>query len=240
MRGLYGAGLAVLMVTSTGAAAPPTSASAGGDPAVKPAQELAALVTSHKVVSRVRDGAVGVTRVQASRPITGGQTVLPVLDHTTTAQGVRWLEVLVPGRPNGRSGWIKERGTVRSTTSWRLVVRTAQRKVVVYRHGRRVRSFSVVVGKPATPTPRGRFFVEESVRMLRTSAGAPFALALSARSNVLQEFEGGPGQIALHGVANLGGTPGTAASHGCVRLSNAQITWLSSRVGPGAPVTIRR
>ena len=44
--------------------------------------------------------------------------------------------------------------------------------------------------------------------MLPGSAGAPFALALSARSNVLQEFEGGPGQIAIHGVANLGGTPG--------------------------------
>jgi len=29
--------------------------------------------------------------------------------------------------------------------------------------------------------------------------GGPFALALSARSNVLQEFDGGPGQIAIYG-----------------------------------------
>jgi lipoprotein-anchoring transpeptidase ErfK/SrfK len=74
--------------------------------------------------------------------------------------------------------------------------------------------------------------------MLPGSHGGPFALALSARSNVLQEFEGGPGQIALHGVENLGGTPGTAMSHGCVRLSTRRITWLAARIPPGTPVTI--
>jgi len=96
------------------------------------------------------------------------------------------------------------------------------------------------VGKPSTPTPHGRFFVEESVQMLPGAAGGPYALALSARSNVLQEFAGGPGQIALHGVANLGGTPGTAASHGCVRLANRHIRWLAARVSSGVPVTITR
>ena len=74
--------------------------------------------------------------------------------------------------------------------------------------------------------------------MLPGSAGAPFALALSARSDVLQEFEGGPGQIAIHGVGSLGGTPGTAVSHGCVRLANRDIRWLAARIAPGVPVTI--
>jgi lipoprotein-anchoring transpeptidase ErfK/SrfK len=80
--------------------------------------------------------------------------------------------------------------------------------------------------------------VEESVRMLAGAPGGPFALALSARSDVLQVFEGGPGQIAMHGVENLGGTLGTAVSHGCVRLSNRSIGWLVTRIPPGAPVTI--
>ena len=70
--------------------------------------------------------------------------------------------------------------------------------------------------------------------------GGPFALALSGRSNVLQEFDGGPGQVALHGVANLGGTPGTAVSHGCVRLTNRQITWMAARIEPGVAVSIGR
>lgn len=103
-----------------------------------------------------------------------------------------------------------------------------------------MRTIKAIVGKPATPTPRGRFFVEESVQMMPGSAGTPFALALSARSNVLQEFAGGPGQIAIHGVGNIGGTAGTAVSHGCVRLQDGGIRWLAARIGPGVPVDITR
>ena len=51
---------------------------------------------------------------------------------------------------------------------------------------------------------------------LPSAAGGPFALATSARSYVLQEFEGGPGQIALHGTNDLSGALGSAASHGCI------------------------
>ena len=129
-------------------------------------------------------------------------------------------------------------GTRASATAWRIALRTSARELRVYRRGRLVRTLSVVVGKPSTPTPNGRFFVEESIAMPTGYPGAPFALATSARSNVLQEFEGGPGQIAMHGVANLGGTPGTAVSHGCVRLANPNIRWLAARISPGVPVTI--
>ena len=81
------------------------------------------------------------------------------------------------------------------------------------------RRFRGVVGKPSTPTPRGRVLHRGGPRALLRRPGGPFALATSARSNVLQEFEGGPGQIALHGTNNLSGALGTAVSHGCIRLS---------------------
>ncbi len=225
------AGLVMVAVAATGSASAQASA-------VRPTQELAMLLTSHTVVSAPHARASRVRTVRASRPITGVQTVLPVIGHSTTKGGAHWLKVRLPGRPNGRKGWIARRGTVVTKTSWQLVVRTSKRRVLVYRLGRLARSFGAVVGKPSTPTPHGKFFVEESVRMLPGSAGAPFALALSARSNVLQEFEGGPGQIAIHGVGNLGGTPGTAASHGCVRLADRSIRWLAKRIGPGVPVAI--
>jgi lipoprotein-anchoring transpeptidase ErfK/SrfK len=113
--------------------------------------------------------------------------------------------------------------------------------VTVYRQGRAVRVFKAIVGKPSTPTPLGEFFVEESVQLRATQVGAPFALALSARSNVLQEYAGGPGQIALHGLDNIGGVLGTAVSHGCVRLADSAVRWLvAGRIGPGVPVTIIR
>lgn len=223
-------------VTAVGAAAP--SASGQEPPLVKPTRELAMLLKPHMVFSTLHAQRSRAGTLQASRPITGGQTVIPVIAHNTTPDGVHWLQVMVPGRPNGRRGWIAKVGTVRASTSWFLLVRTSSRRVLVYRRGRLMRSFAAIVGKPSTPTPHGHFFVEESVRMLPGSAGAPFALALSGRSNTLQEFEGGPGQIAIHGVTNLGGTPGTAISHGCVRLTNRSIRWLAARIAPGVPVTI--
>jgi lipoprotein-anchoring transpeptidase ErfK/SrfK len=161
--------------------------------------------------------------------------MLPLL----TRRG-RWLKVRLPGRPNGHTGWIGLAWTARSVTNWHIVVDLSRRRVTVYRDGRPVRVFRAVVGKPSTPTPPGQFFVEETITLRPTDVGAPFALALSARSNVLQEFDGGPGQIAIHGLANIGGTLGSAASHGCVRLNNAAVRWLVVRIGPGVPVTITR
>jgi lipoprotein-anchoring transpeptidase ErfK/SrfK len=228
----------VVAIAATGLAAAP-SVGAREVTAVAPTQELVMLLKSHEVFSQPDAGASRAGVVRGRRPITGEQTVLPVVGRATTTDETQWLRVLVPGRPNGRKGWIRQEGTVLNTTSWHVLVITSSRRVLVYRGGRRVRSFAAIVGKPSTPTPHGQFFVEESVRLSSGDPGAPFALALSARSNVLQEFEGGPGQVALHGLANLGGTLGTAVSHGCVRLATRSIRWLAARVGPGVPITIR-
>ena len=116
----------------------------------------------------------------------------------------------------------------------------SERRLTVYRQGRAVRSSLGVIGAASTPTPVGKYFVEENVLLKGGQVGGPYALALSSRSYVFQEFAGGPGQIAVHGVWNVGGTMGTAASHGCVRLDTAAITWLGERIGPGVPVTVQR
>jgi lipoprotein-anchoring transpeptidase ErfK/SrfK len=165
--------------------------------------------------------------------------VLPVIGHRTGGNGVRWLKVRLPGRPNNSTGWIRKARTTRSQTNWHVVVDLSDRRVTVYRRGKAVRAFSAVIGAAGTPTPRGKYFVEETVALTTRYVGGPYALALSARSYVLQEFAGGPGQIAVHGVWNVGGRMGTAVSHGCVRLDTAAITWIGQRIGPGVPVTIR-
>jgi lipoprotein-anchoring transpeptidase ErfK/SrfK len=205
---------------------------------VKPIQKLAALNSAHEAFSKPAEDSARLGVVPARRPITGERTVLPVLGQRTGAGGLRWLQVRLPGRPNGHKGWIKQPGTVASKTGWHIVVYTSRRRVTFYQWGRRVRTVEAVVGKPSTPTPHGEFFVEEVIRLRAGDVGAPFALALSARSNVFQEFEGGPGQIALHGLANVGGVLGTATSHGCVRLSGSTMSWLVVRISPGVPVTI--
>jgi lipoprotein-anchoring transpeptidase ErfK/SrfK len=145
---------------------------------------------------------------------------------------------LLPGRPKGATGWIRKRSTAAAATPWHIHIITSQRRVTVYRSGRALRSFRAIVGKASTPTPHGAFFVEEVVALRPGDIGGPYALALSARSDVLQEFAGGPGQIAVHGLHNVGGTLGSAVSHGCVRLDDSALAWLVLRIRPGTPVTI--
>jgi lipoprotein-anchoring transpeptidase ErfK/SrfK len=225
----------------TGVAAGPATGSAAGaaiPTRVQATQELVVLLTAHAAHRAPEAGSPQVALLPAHTPITGEQTTLPVIARSIGAGGAWWLEVMLPGRPDGSTGWIAPLGTRPLLTPWRIVVDLAARRVAVYDEGHMTRSFQAVVGKPSTPTPTGEFFVEEVLRMAPAEPGGPFALALSARSNVLQEFEGGPGQIAIHGRENLGGTLGTAASHGCIRLATASIDWLAARVGPGTPVTI--
>jgi lipoprotein-anchoring transpeptidase ErfK/SrfK len=210
------------------------SAAAVAAPAVPATQELVTLFAAHPVRSAPHLNAAVIVSVEARRPITGVRTVVPLLGRAPGG----WLRVRLPGRPNGSTGWIRRQGTTVALTTWHIVVDTARRRVVVFRSGKIVKIVRAVVGKPSTPTPAGTFFVEEAVRLLPGDAGAPFALALSARSDVLQEFDGGPGQIALHGLANVGGTLGTAVSHGCVRLDTDAIRWLVGRIGAGVPVTV--
>ena len=204
---------------------------------MRPAQVLVILYADHAARSAPDAAAPLLQVVRARRPITGARTVLPVLERRSPT-GARWLRVRLPGRPNGATGWIKRRATRIVHTSWHIFVDTSERRVTVYRHGHAVRTFRAIVGKPATPTPGGKFFVEDVVQLRAHDAGGPFALALSARSTVLQEFAGGPGQIAVHGRMNVGGVLGSAVSHGCVRLDDAAMRWLVIRIARGVPVTI--
>jgi len=224
------AALAAFVATWAGTA---SAHVAGRAQTVQPTQRLAALLTTRMTFAKPTASSAHRGVVQAVRPITEERTVLPVL-----AVNGDWLQVLLPGRPNGHTGWIKSQGTVTHYTTWHLVVQTSTPRVLVYHNGQVVKTFTAIVGKPSTPTPHGDFFVEESIQLQSSDPGAPFALALSARSTVFQEFDGGPGQVALHGLDNIGGNLGTAESHGCVRLADSAIRWLVYRVGPGVPVTI--
>ncbi len=232
-------GLASLLVACGGTAA--IAAAAAPPNAKTPAtQKLARLNHAADAYSAPDTGSTRLETVTPTRPITGEQTALPVLGMATDPQGNVWLDVLLPGRPNSHAGWIRGSSATLGATGWALTARTSTRRVTARYDGHVVRTFKAVVGKPSTPTPLGRFFVEESIKLTGQAVGAPYALALSARSNVLQEFAGGPGQIALHGTNNVGGVLGTAASHGCIRLDTRAIVWLADHIPPGTPVRIMR
>jgi len=119
----------------------------------------------------------------------------------------------------------------------RVRVDLSDRRLTLFADGRPVLRAPVAVGAPSTPTPRGRFFVVERIRV--TDPSGPYgaaALALSAFSEKLTYWpDGGP--VAIHGT-NSPNSIGKAVSHGCVRLGAGDLKRLFSRVELGTPVEI--
>jgi lipoprotein-anchoring transpeptidase ErfK/SrfK len=119
------------------------------------------------------------------------------------------LQVRLPIRPNGSTAWIDAS------------------QVVTY----------VVVGSPSTPTPEGEFYVDISLANPGGSYGA-WMLSVAGFSNVLTNFGGGIGQIAIHGWSDES-VIGQAVSNGCIRMPNGVIERLAPLAPVGTPVTIR-
>ena len=199
------------------------------------------LLIDHRVTARAHPSPAAriVGAVEARTPLTGVQTTLPILQSARGPTGGRWLRVRLPMRPNGVSGWVPAYSGKTRKTSWRIVVHREARRAIVY-HGTKVRaSYSVIVGQSATPTPLGSFFLVEKIHVAPGVTEGPWALATSAYSNVLYEFAGGQGQVALHGIVGLNAPLGTFASHGCVRFGNDAISWIATHVDNGAPILIQ-
>ena len=155
-----------------------------------------------------------------------------------------WLQVRLPWRPNNAAGWINAKLVVVQKTKWRIGVSTSRRTLTLFKAGKPVRTISVVVGKPSTPTPGGLFAVAWAVRWNPSDFLGSWVLELTAHSDALAHFDGGNGLVGIHGRggASLLDPLGTAASHGCIRLANDSIDWLVETVGqswlPGTPVEV--
>jgi len=109
---------------------------------------------------------------------------------------------------------------------------------VFYRRGERVMTVTAAVGSPATPTPTGRFYVNQ--RLLSIDPSGPYgpgALGISAFSPVLTGWtQGGP--IAIHGT-NRPESIGQNVTNGCLRVPNRVLRRLFRATPAGTPVIIR-
>lgn len=170
-----------------------------------------------------------------------GPQWLLVLDSSADESGRQWLEVLLPIRPNGSTGWIRRDHVLLADSPFWIAVSTGGRIVSVYRQGRLVRRFPAVVGSPSTPTPHGLFALYDAIPQIPSNGFlGPWALHLTAFSEVLDDYGGGPGRVAMHGRAgaSLQDPLGTARSHGCIRIDNRHVRWLAQVVPSGTPVSI--
>ncbi len=161
-----------------------------------------------------------------------------MLSQQTDAKRRLWVRIRVPGQPNGRTGWVR-RATLGDahTTRTALLVDKSDLRATVYKDGEPVWSAPVGIGTPTTPTPNGRFYVRELLKMNPpTGAYGPYIYGTSGYAK-LSEFPGG-GIIGVHGTSQPGLIPGRP-SHGCVRLRNADLRKLQKLLPIGAPVRIR-
>jgi lipoprotein-anchoring transpeptidase ErfK/SrfK len=148
-----------------------------------------------------------------------------------------WYRVQLPKKPNGRTAFVRARALRVETVTTRIVVDISQRRLSLFRNAKLVLAATVAVGSPSTPTPTGRYYVNQ--RLVPADTAGPFgpgALGISAFSNVLTGWaQGGP--VAIHGT-NEPWSIGHAVSNGCIRLPNAVLARLFRMTLAGTPVII--
>jgi lipoprotein-anchoring transpeptidase ErfK/SrfK len=170
----------------------------------------------------------------------GIQTVFAVLAERLDAScRPSWLRVKLPIVPNGSSGWVQTKDVKLSKLTKRIVVDVSQRRLYLYRRGRIVFSSPAAVGKASTPTPLGRFYVNQRlIPADQRGAYGPRALGVAAHSTVLHSWRDG-GPVGIHGT-NERFSIGQPVSHGCIRLPNTAILRLFRLTPLGTPVNVRR
>lgn len=149
-----------------------------------------------------------------------------------------WVEVLLPVRPNGQTGWIKMSEVSPFRVGYDITIEMAEFRLTVSKDGQSIVDTPVALGNADTPTPVGRFYLTELIKSNDPDgAYGPFAFGISGYSETLETFGTGNGVIGIHGT-NDPEAIGTFVSHGCVRVLNEVIEELAAVLPLGTPVTI--
>lgn len=150
------------------------------------------------------------------------------------------LEVYLPVRPNGSSGFVKAADVTITSHRYKIKVEIGAHHLTVTNGDAVVLDTPVGIGTSDTPTPGGVFYIKELLKVPNPNGPyGPYAYGLSGFSEKaeLANFAGGSGVIGIHGT-NDPGSIGTDVSHGCIRMSNENITMLAGILPLGTPVEI--
>lgn len=229
-------GLGVLGGAGTGAAQRPAGATTGlaagaGAPHAPAGGELPASTTFTTVDGAPADTRTGGTDglvvhptrevlvhdgpggqpIARMAPTQIGDTWLPVI-----AREPGWLQVLLPSKPNGSTGWLRDDGLERARSPFEIAVHLGSRTLELRRDGATVGEWTVGTGKRSAPTPVGRTFLLGAFTD-DTQDYSPVILPLGAHSPTHDTFGGGPGTVAIH-TWPTDDVYGTASSDGCIRV----------------------
>nr|WP_036555779.1 L,D-transpeptidase [Nocardiopsis sp. CNT312] len=233
---------AILLLAALTACSPGTPDGSGAEPSSADSAGSEGAPPPRAVIATVLGDEIGVMTEK------GGEEVLDTLvnpngfgvDRAFLVESDEdaWLEVLLPVRPNGTTGWVRRDEVSLTSTDFRVEIDMAEFEFSVYERDEEVRGGVIGTGKSDTPTPPGRYYFTELLQP--SDPDGPYgvyAFGLSGFSESLETFAGGPGQLAVHGT-NDEGALGRQVSHGCVRVSNEDITWMAENLPVGTPVEI--
>ena len=200
----------------------------------------AAVVTRETVIREAPQGRSPLVGRLGRLDVNGFPEVLGMIGvHESAGCVPDWYRVELSVVPNGMTGWVRASALRTYRVDSRIVVDLSQRRLRLYRFGKLAFETPVAVGASATPTPLGRFFVNERY-VLPDASGpfGPYALGISAHSTALQHVWVQDGPIGIHGT-NEPRSIGQAASHGCIRVANDVMRRLFPLAPAGTPVIVR-
>lgn len=174
-----------------------------------------------------------VTHEMANPTPTGGDLVF-----LTQVNEPDWHEVLLPVRPNGSTGWVRDADVSLTAHHYRIAVDLAAFRLRVFNRGEVIFDTVAGVASNNSPTPGGRYYITELLEPLEPdTVYGTFAYGLSGFSETFETFNGGPGQLGIHGT-NDPSSLGTPVSSGCIRLHNDDIARIVEYLPLGVPVEV--
>ena len=116
------------------------------------------------------------------RPDFRRRVVLAVGDHVDDA-GKLWYRINLPGRPNGRKGWVRAAGVHVRPVTREIRIDRSERKLQLWDGAEMLLEARVAVGRKGMETPLGSFYVTSKFVPTAPILGA-YALETSAYSKV--------------------------------------------------------
>jgi lipoprotein-anchoring transpeptidase ErfK/SrfK len=168
----------------------------------------------------------------------GTTNIVLVLGQSERRAGRLWVRVRVPGSPDDVRGWMPRAALGGyNPVHTRLVVNRTRLTATLLRDGRPLFRARVGIGTPATPTPRGDFYVRNQLHKYRSPFYGPLAFGTSARSATASDWPAG-GFVGIHGTNRPDLIPGQVSA-GCIRMVNRDIVRLARLMRIGTPVSVR-
>ncbi len=218
------------------APAAPTTMATAPAPAFPPGTSLVAEARPAKVPVFASPDESQAPRRSLANPTESGAPLVFLVEKALPG----WLEVNLPVRPNGSTGWIRATDVDVVPVNYRVVVALRSFRITVFRGDEVILSEPVGLGTSSTPTPGGKYYIKELLKPPNPrGAYGPYAYGLSGFSNVLTSFAGGDGVVGIHGT-NDPSSIGRSVSHGCIRMSNSGISTLAKMLPLGTPVEIQQ